>query len=98
MDAFGEQVRRSHEAAAALLGNQVPETMYLARAAASLGAVAASAFGAGFGGAVWALVPAPAATTFLKAWRAAYTRQFPARSSAAHFFLTRPGPPAVLLP
>jgi len=39
-----------------LLGNQVPETIALARAAREQGAFAASSFGAGFGGSVWALV------------------------------------------
>ena len=39
-----------------LLGNQVPETIALARAALAHGAFAACSFGAGFGGSVWALV------------------------------------------
>ena len=54
--ALGELVDRSQRGAELLLGNQVPETFHLARSARSLGAVAASAFGAGFGGSVWALV------------------------------------------
>jgi len=41
----------------AALGNQIPQTIFLAKTARQLGAVAASAFGAGFGGSVWALVP-----------------------------------------
>ena len=53
---LGELVDRSQRGAELLLGNQVPETFHLARSARSLGAVAASAFGAGFGGSVWALV------------------------------------------
>jgi galactokinase len=39
-----------------LLGNQVPETIALARLAHERGALAACSFGAGFGGSVWALV------------------------------------------
>jgi galactokinase len=38
-----------------LLGNQVPETIALARHARELGAFGACSFGAGFGGSVWAL-------------------------------------------
>ena len=41
-----------------LLENQVPQTIGLARSARQCGAAAASAFGAGFGGSVWALVGA----------------------------------------
>jgi galactokinase len=52
MDRFGALVHRSQNAAERLLGNQVPETILLASAARSLGAVAASSFGAGFGGSV----------------------------------------------
>ncbi len=48
---------RSQEAAERWLGNQIPETIALARLARHVGATAASAFGAGFGGSVWALVP-----------------------------------------
>ena len=55
LDEFGRQVDRSLELADTLLGNQVPETIFLARSVRQIGAAAASAFGAGFGGAVWAL-------------------------------------------
>ena len=56
MAAFGDLVDRSQQLAERRLGNQVPETIELARSARELGARAASAFGAGFGGSVWALV------------------------------------------
>ena len=46
--AFGRLVDRSQQAAEQLLGNQVPETVFLAAAARRLGAAAASAFGAVF--------------------------------------------------
>ncbi|HEX6535246.1 MAG TPA: galactokinase family protein [Gemmatimonadaceae bacterium] len=97
LEALGAAVDRSQRAAEEWLGNQVPETIALARAARELGAVAASAFGAGFGGSVWALVPADGATTFLDAWRARYLARFPARASACTFFLTRAGRPAARL-
>ena len=63
---FGALVDRSQEAAGAWLGNQVPETACLAREARRLGAAAASAFGAGFGGSVWALVAEDACGEFLR--------------------------------
>ena len=53
METFGRLVDMSQALAETLLGNQVPETIFLARTARELGASAASAFGAGFGGSVW---------------------------------------------
>jgi galactokinase len=91
----GRLVDRSQASAAHLLLNQVPETVALARMARRLGAAAASAFGAGFGGSVWALVRASQATTFSMRWADAYAREFPMRQHAARFFTTRPGPAAV---
>jgi len=97
---FGAQVSRSQQLTESLLQNQVPETVYLAQSAIRLGASAASAFGAGFGGSVWALVKRPVADQFLKQWRSEYHQQFPAtkekRKAAASnaFFLTEAGPSA----
>lgn len=62
---LGSIVDRSQDAAERFLGNQVPETIDLARSARELGAVAASAFGAGFGGSVWALMADVSAPAFL---------------------------------
>ena len=61
---FGKLVDESQVAAEELLGNQVPETISLAKHARALGAYAASAFGAGFGGSVWALVSRSEAEQF----------------------------------
>ena len=72
-------VDRSQERAERLLGNQIPETVTLARSARNLGAFAASAFGGGFGGSVWALVPARGAEDFRAAWDADYRGRFPVR-------------------
>ena len=94
LDALGPLADRSQEAAERLLGNQIDETIALARSARSLGALAASAFGAGFGGSVWALVPAAAAADFEARWAGAYLSRFPARAGASRFFPTRPGPAA----
>jgi galactokinase len=92
--AFGRLVDQSQRAAEELLGNQVPETVFLAAAARRLGAAAASAFGAGFGGSVWALVEAGRADGFLAAWADAYRADFPQHAPLASFFLTGAGPAA----
>jgi galactokinase len=91
---LGALVDRSMEMAVTGLGNQVPETIFLARSAREHGAVAASAFGAGFGGAVWAMVAASDAANFVEAWKARYAEAFPARAEESQWILTRPGGPA----
>jgi len=94
MGEFGRQVDRSQELADTLLGNQAPQTIFLARTARRLGAQAASAFGAGFGGAVWALVHRDGAEAFGGEWSRRYAEAFPTESLAASFFPTNPGPAA----
>jgi galactokinase len=91
---MGRAVGRSQRLAEEILGNQIPETVFLARSARRLGAPAASAFGAGFGGAVWALVPAEEAGNFVHRWRRAYVDRFPRRATGSHFFMTPAGPGA----
>lgn len=91
---LGRLVDRSQRGAETLLGNQIPETVMLARSARELGAAAASAFGAGFGGSVWALVPQTELASFTDRWRAGYVSAFPAHERAAQFFVTRAGPAA----
>lgn len=95
--ALGEVVGRSHELAERKLRNQVPETTALVRLARELGAPAASAFGAGFGGAVWCLLPAGSGSEFLAVWRAAYLDRFPSRAGAERFLTTGAAPPAFRL-
>jgi len=94
LEAFGRCVDRSQEIAQTLLGNQVPETVFLARTARQIGAVAAKAFGAGFGGSVWALVAQDRADGFLDEWRNRYEQSFAQPAARASFFTTRPGPAA----
>jgi galactokinase len=89
---FGELAARSQSVAERFLGNQIQETTGLVRLARSFGAMAASAFGGGFGGSVWALVPAGEARAFRTRWAEAYARAFPASAPRAEFFETRPGP------
>ncbi len=94
---FGRLVDASQAAAERWLGNQVPETVMLAHSARQLGATAASAFGAGFGGGVWALVERRDAQRYLAEWREAYLRQFPQHAGKADFLLTVAGPAAMRL-
>lgn len=86
---LGVAVARSQALAEAVLRNQVPETIALAAGARTLGAHAASAFGAGFGGSVWAIVGADDAERFAAAWRTQYLARFPGRRGRAEVFVTR---------
>ncbi|HEV2222275.1 MAG TPA: galactokinase family protein [Candidatus Acidoferrales bacterium] len=88
----GALVDRSQLLAETLLGNQTPETVELARLARTLGADAASAFGAGFGGSVWALVPSARAEEFRNVWASGYRQLFPARAEASQFLINGAGP------
>ncbi len=94
---FGELVAESQLGAEQRLGNQVQETIALVRLARELGAIATSAFGAGFGGSVWALVERPAAETFRTAWQQAYTSGFNVSAARSEFFVTQAGPPLLAL-
>ncbi len=94
MSVFGELVDRSQAAAEWGLGNQVSETVMLTRSARELGAVAASAFGAGFGGSVWAMVADSHAADFTRRWAARYRQDFPIASLRSEFIVTSPGPGA----
>lgn len=97
LDTFGTLTDESQHGAETKLHNQVPQTVFLAQSARGHGAAAASAFGAGFGGSVWALVEADRAERFTADWSAAYRKSFPEQAQAAAFISTRPGPPAMRL-
>ncbi len=94
---FGDLAAESQRLAEVYLGNQVAETAALARGARLEGALAASAFGGGFGGSVWALVPSVEARGFLSRWSRKYLEEFPDCVGSADFFVTRPGPGAFAL-
>jgi galactokinase len=96
-DAIGPLVDLSQRGAEEWLGNQVPETIALARSAREEGAAAASAFGAGFGGSVWAVARSEEAEAFCRRWEARYRSRYPDHGPRMRFFVTRPGPPAVRL-
>lgn len=92
---FGVIVDRSQEQAEKLLGNQVPQTIALQRFARELGAVAASSFGAGFGGSVWAMVPDSLSHHFAEDWGAKYRQAYPGLAARSLFFTSPPGPHAL---
>ena len=77
---IGALASASQRDADALLGNQVPETRDLVALALAEGAAAASAFGAGWGGSVWALVETAAGPAFLERWLGAYGAAHPDRA------------------
>ena len=92
--ALGVLAGASQAQAESLLGNQIPETSTLAALAVESGAFAASSFGAGFGGSVWALADDAEAPTVAGRWRAAYLERFPGLVKV-DALVVRPGPPAV---
>jgi galactokinase len=94
---FGNLVEQSQAGAERGLKNQEPETLYLARSARELGAIAASAFGAGFGGAVWAMVTSEGAEDFIAKWRNSYHLRFPNLVKGSNFFFAGTGPAAFRL-
>lgn len=96
VEKIGALIDRSQEGAELLLSNQVPETIALTHLAREMGAVAASAFGAGFGGSVWAMVSDDLAATFKSEWAERYRSRFPESATKSEFFLTRAGPSAFM--
>ncbi len=97
-DRLGRVTDRSQHLAEVVLANQIAETRSLVREARALGALGASAFGAGFGGSVWALVETARADRFLTEWQTGYRTAFPAHTARSDFFRTRPGPGARRIP
>lgn len=91
--ALGRLSDDSQRDAGELLGNQIPETMLMAKMARSLGAFGSSNFGAGFGGSVWAAVPIGDAAAFGEEWIRAYERRLPSVGRVP-WFIARPGPGA----
>lgn len=91
---FGTLVDESMAGAITGLGNQIPETIALTELARKHGAVAASAFGAGFGGSVYALVPTTGAELFADTWLKEYAGLFPDAAARATVLATRPDTPA----
>lgn len=95
IEELGALVDQSQDLAERLLKNQVPETIFLAGSARECGAAAASAFGAGFGGSVWAMVRSDQLESFITQWQARYHTQFPRLAERSSFFPTAAGVPAM---
>lgn len=93
LTALGEVCDESQRVAGAWLGNQIPETEYLAASARKAGAYAASAFGAGYGGGVWALVNRSDAEAFGSSWLGGYLRAYPQHAATASVLTSRPSGP-----
>jgi galactokinase len=91
--ALASLAQDSQADAGRLLGNQIPETSSLVALALECGAFAASSFGAGFGGSVWALAPAADGENLLRVWRRRYMERNPAIENVTGF-LARPAPPS----
>jgi len=91
---FGEIVADSQRGAERALENQIPETIAMVRLARDGGAAAASAFGAGFGGSVWAMVRTGEADAFTSRWREQYAAAYRGPSRRSQYFVTEPGAPA----
>jgi galactokinase len=94
---LGELSADSQREAHELLGNQIPETILLASLAREVGAFAASSFGAGFGGSVWAAVRTADAERFGAEWVGAYEQRMP-HVAKVDWFVARPGPAATEIP
>ncbi|MEX2273316.1 MAG: galactokinase family protein [Vicinamibacterales bacterium] len=89
IDAIADLAAASQRDAEELLGNQVPETRDLVRLALDHGAAAASAFGAGWGGSVWALVRETEGELFSARWIERYRKRHPHLASGV--FASPPG-------
>ncbi|SHE25690.1 galactokinase family protein [Actinomyces glycerinitolerans] len=95
-NAIGAIVNRSHSLANERLHNQVPATNSMVSLARDMGAIGASAFGAGWGGSVYAIVPSTDAYAFADEWIERYRTEYDALPSASAF-VTRPGDSATQL-
>jgi galactokinase len=87
---FGELVDVSHANSRNLLWNIIPEIDYLQQSARKLGAIAASGFGAGFGGSAYAIVREADTLRFQREWEEAYLTKFPQHRGRAMWLTTRP--------
>lgn len=87
VEKVGALVDLSQQNAERFLHNQTLETVYLQRSAREFGASASSAFGAGFGGSVYALVRKKESEGFAEKWKASYLKKFPHLAEKAEVFM-----------
>ncbi len=88
IEKIGGLIHMSHQNADQFLKNQTPETNFLQKSARTLGAIVASAFGAGFGGSVYALINKSDSDKFLNEWQKLYLENFPQYINQCNFFVT----------
>lgn len=88
---LGDLADRSHAGAVTGLENQIVQTNSLQQIARESNAVAASAFGAGFGGSVWATVTAERADEFASEWQQTYRNRFPEDAGKSEILIFSPG-------
>ncbi|MCD9185808.1 MAG: hypothetical protein LUM44_05215 [Pyrinomonadaceae bacterium] len=87
VEKIGGLIDISQQNAERFLRNQTPETVYLQRSARNFGAIASSAFGAGFGGSVYALVRKTESESFAGKWKADCLKKFPHLAEKAEVFM-----------
>lgn len=87
---LGEVIDESHNASKKYLWNIVPEIDFLQRSARKMGAIAASGFGAGFGGSAYAMVTKGHEQDFMTKWKEVYSAKFPQHEHACRFFTVFP--------
>ena len=87
---LGLLIDQSHDLSRTYLRNIVPEVDALQKTARELGAVAASGFGAGFGGSVYAFVRRGMEEEFIKRWWEAYQMEYQGLAEESQFFVTQP--------
>lgn len=90
LEKLRQGILTSQAHAEVILGTTIPETTWLVYKALELGAIAASVFGAGFGGAVYALVDIAYAENFGESWLDSYRRHFHEQTKTSEFFVTLP--------
>lgn len=87
VEKIGSLIDLSQQNAERFLRNQTPETIHLQRSARNFGAIASSAFGAGFGGSVYALVRKTESESFAEKWKENYLKKFPHLAGKAEVFI-----------
>jgi len=80
----------SHNASKTYLWSIEPEIDYLKKEALRLGALAASGFGAGFGGSAYSLIWADEAQEFIRRIKESYMKRFPRYADITSFFQAYP--------
>jgi len=89
-ETLSKVTNQSHETSKQYLWNIVDEIEFLQKESLKYGALAASGFGAGFGGSAYAIVEAGKEQEFIKKIADAYKKRFPKYAENCLFFRTYP--------